>query len=154
MDDYLKKNYDKITKYFAATYFNKTWDILDNTERTKEDIEKMKHLCHSSFQHWTEVENCTEENLSIGYWQLSRVYSVAGEGENAIRYANKCIEISENAELAPFYIAYAYEAKARALKILGKFEESSAVKNIAEEFVPKIKDKDSKKLIEKDLEDI
>ncbi len=154
MDDYLKKNYNKITKYFAVNYFNKTWDILEMKNRSKEDIEKIKNFCHASFLHWSEVEDCTEENLSIGYWLIARVYSIAEEGENAIRYANRCIEVSEDANLDPFYIAYAYEAKARALKILGKLEEAKVFLKKANEFVPKIKDKKSKEYILADLETI
>lgn len=154
MDDYLKKNYNKITKFFAITYFNKTWDILDKEDRSKEDIERMKNLCHASFLHWSEVEECTKENLSIGYWQLARIYAVAEEGENAIRYANRCIEISEEEDLEPFYIAYAYEAKARALKILGKTEEAKIFVKKANEFVQKIKDKKSKEFIVADLKTI
>lgn len=84
------------------------------------EIEEMIHLCHSSFWHWTQVKNHTKQNFSIGYWQFSRVYTVVGNGEEALKYANRCIAVSETADLDPFYIAYAYESRARAHKLLNQ----------------------------------
>tara|TARA_Y100000588_G_scaffold379411_1_gene461505 strand:+ start:408 stop:653 length:246 start_codon:yes stop_codon:yes gene_type:complete len=45
------------------------------------------------------VEDHTPQNLSIGTWQLSRVYAVAG--------------------LPPFFVGYAYETAARAKALMG-----------------------------------
>jgi hypothetical protein len=59
---------------------------MDLNERTKEEEEKMIHLTHVSFWHWTQVEGHTPRNLSIGYWQLSRVYAIAELGERSHYY--------------------------------------------------------------------
>ncbi|MDW0117461.1 hypothetical protein QTL97_10985 [Sporosarcina thermotolerans] len=141
-------------KQVAATCFNQVWDLLEKEVRTPEEKEQMIHLCHSSFWHWTQAEECTETNLSIGYWQLSRVYAVVGQGENALNYAKRCIAVSEEASLAPFYIGYGYEAAARACNVLGRNEESQSYKDLAYECAEKMIDEDSKKLLVSDLESL
>ncbi|MDN4608226.1 hypothetical protein [Sporosarcina highlanderae] len=139
-------------KQIAATCFNQVWDLLEKEVRTPEEQENMIHLCHSSFWHWTQAEECTEQNLSIGYWQLSRVYAVVGQGENSLNYAKRCIAVSEEAGLAPFYIGYGYEAAARACNVLGQSTESRRFKEVAYEYLEKMTDEGSKKLLVSDLE--
>lgn len=153
MDEYLIENINKIQHNFATIYFNKVWDILDKDERIEEEQEKMIHMAHASFQHWTEVKECSHENISMGYWQLSRVYAVADEGKNSLKYADKCIEVSEKAGFIPFYIGYAYEAKARALKVL-KDEKAQVFIDKAKSYLEKIKDVESRKMLEADLKNI
>ncbi|MHA6260620.1 hypothetical protein ACXYMX_12115 [Sporosarcina sp. CAU 1771] len=141
-------------RQLAAICFNQVWDFLDKETRSPEDQEQMIHLCHSSFWYWTQAEECTEKNFSVGYWQLSRVYAVAGEGENALKYAKRCISVSVDADLAPFYIGYGYEAAARPSHVLGQADESVKFKELAFEYTEKMTDLDSKILLVSDLEEI
>ena len=141
-------------KQIAATCFNQVWDLLEKDVRTPDEQEQMIHLCHSSFWHWTQAEECTETNFSIGYWQLSRVYAVVRQGENALKYAKRCIAVSEEAGLAPFYIGYGYEAAARACFVLGRSDESRRYKDSAYEYAEKMTDVESKKLLVSDLESL
>ncbi|WP_088070873.1 hypothetical protein [Gottfriedia luciferensis] len=141
-------------RHFAVLCFNKVWDLLELDIRSESQTEEMVHLCHSSFWHWTKVEEHTQKNLSIGYWQLSRVYAVIGQGEIALNYAQKCIDVSINAELEPFYIAYAYEASSRAHAKLNKSTESIEAKNKAIQYAQDVKDEKSKSWLMKDLETI
>lgn len=139
---------------FAVSCFNKVWDLLVLENRSDKETEDMVHLCHSSFWHWTQVEGHTSTNLSIGYWQLSRVYAVAGRGEIALQYAEKCIEISNDSKLEPFYKAYAYEAAARAYKVLNETERCRELLNTAFHFANQVVDEESKGWLTKDLEEI
>ncbi|MDP4163672.1 MAG: hypothetical protein Q8898_11260 [Bacillota bacterium] len=141
-------------KQLAVSCFNKVWDLLDQENRTFEEDEQMIHLSHSSFWHWGQVEEHTSQNISIGYWQLARVYAVVGQGETALRYAQRCIDESEQANLAPFYIGYAYEAAARAYAVLNQDEQAKAAKNTAFEFAEKVIIEDSKKQLVADLNNI
>lgn len=138
----------------AVTCFNMVWDLLVLENRSERESEEMVHLCHSSFWHWTQVQERTPTNLSIGYWQLSRVYAVTGKGEYALHYAEKCIETSTNAELEPFYIAYAYEAAARAYKGLEEVEKCRESLKTALHFTSQVVDDESKGWLTRDLDDI
>lgn len=104
-------------RWFSADCFNRVWTLLEKPDRTPEDNERMISLAHASLAHWRERTDCTAHNLSIGYWQVSRVYAVLGQAENARHYGQLCLELSVGE--APFYLGYAHEALARAEKLAG-----------------------------------
>ncbi|MGG3562986.1 hypothetical protein ABES03_15445 [Neobacillus rhizosphaerae] len=141
-------------KQLAVNSFNAVWDLLELAERTKEEEEKMIHLAHTSFWHWTQVEDHTAKNLSIGYWQLSRVYSTAGLGERAVYYGNRCLEVSIEHNIEQFYIGYAYEALCRAYALLGQTDASKKAYSAALVYVQQIVDENSKEMLENDLQTI
>jgi hypothetical protein len=141
-------------KQLAATCFNATWDLLDLKERTHEEEERMIHLAHASFWHWTQVEGHTPKNLSIGYWQLSRVYAVAGLGERANYYGERCLEVSLENQIEPFYIGYAYEAMGRANALLKRDELVKGHIGLGLEYAEQVKDDNSKNMLINDLHTI
>ncbi|MFT4415573.1 tetratricopeptide repeat protein [Fredinandcohnia humi] len=141
-------------KQVAVQCFNKVWDLLEKDDRTNLEDEEMVHMCHTSFWHWTQVEDHTEQNLSIGYWQLSRVYAMVGNGEQALEYAQRCIAVSIDAKLAPFYIAYAYEAMSRAYTILKQKEQAQKCLELANEYTKSVIVEESKKLLKNDLKEL
>ena len=104
-------------QWFSADCFNRTWGLLDKAERTPEEDEQMISLAHASIAHWREREDCANQNLSIGYWQLSRIHAVLGRAENAKHYGQLCLSVST--EEPPFFLGYAHEALARAAKVAG-----------------------------------
>jgi hypothetical protein len=75
-------------------------------------------MAHASLFHWLRREDCEPLNLSIGLWQISRVYAVLGDGRAAMKYALECISVSNDAALSPFYRGYACEAASRAAKVM------------------------------------
>jgi tetratricopeptide (TPR) repeat protein len=115
-------------RHFAAACFNEAWEYLDRPDRTPEDVERMLGVAHASVWHWTRRDDCTPRNLSIGYWQLSRVYAVAGEFENARKYARLCLAITPADET--FCLGYAHEAAARAEQSSG--DTAAAREHLAE----------------------
>jgi tetratricopeptide (TPR) repeat protein len=141
-------------RQLAVLCFNKVWEHLEKENRTVSVEEEMVHLCHSSFWHWTQVEEHTPTNISIGYWQLARVYAVIRQGETALHYANKCIDVSINSDLAPFYKAYAYEAAARAYKVLNDLEKCKIELHKAQDYTSQVIVEESKGWLLKDLEEI
>ncbi len=141
-------------KQLAVNSFNAVWDLLDLNERTKEEEEKMIHLAHASFYHWTKVEGHTAKNLSIGYWQLSRVYATAGLGERSLYYAEQCLSVSLENKIEPFYIGYAYEALSRANALLGFNDRSIEQAEHASEYAKEVVDEGSKEMLIKDLQEI
>jgi hypothetical protein len=82
----------------------------------------MLHAAHASRFHWGEAPECRPENLARGEWQVSRVYAVLGRPEPAIWHARRCLEHCEQAGLADWDLAYAYEALARAHALAGDAE--------------------------------
>ncbi|MFC4810166.1 hypothetical protein [Paenibacillus sp. GCM10023250] len=141
-------------KQWAASCFNKVWDLLGKEDRSERDDEEMVHLCHASFWHWSQHEGHTAANISVGYWQLARVYAVIGQGQQALAYAEKCLNVTAEAKLAPFYMAYAYEAQARAYDVLGERERTAAAAAEASRWTEQVTDAESRGWLAADLASI
>lgn len=101
-------------KYFSAECFNRAWDYIDKPRRSTSDGDRMLQLSMASLWHWTQREDCTPTNLSMGYWQVSRAYTLLRQADQARHYGQLCLEASQGEGVEPFYRGYAYEALARA----------------------------------------
>jgi hypothetical protein len=104
-------------KYFAADCFNKAWDLIEKPDRTPEEDRLMVALNQASVFHWLNRADCTSENLSVGFWQASRIQALLGRADEARRQAETSLSYSHSLE--PFYLGYAYEALARAEVMAG-----------------------------------
>jgi hypothetical protein len=139
-------------KYFSAHCFNAAWDLIDKESRTEEENLLMVALCQASIWHWTQREDCTDKNLSIGYWQASRIYALLGRHETARMYGRLSLDHAKDAE--PFFVAYAYEALARAESVAGNDSKRDDYLSQARKLTEQVKDADSKKMLEADLDTI
>jgi hypothetical protein len=99
----------------AVELFNQTWTLMEKGDRTPAETDALIHGAHASRYHWGLVGNAT--NLSVGEWQIARVYAVLQRAEPALHHARRCLEFSEQGGVAPFYVAYAHEAMARAYSL-------------------------------------
>ena len=106
-------------KYFAADCFNKAWDLIDKKERTAEEDQQMLALSMASAWHWMQRSDCTAQNLSIAYWQLSRVYAVLKQAGDARRYGEMSLEQGKVDGVELFCLGYAFEALARTEMVAG-----------------------------------
>lgn len=147
-------NFDKglAHRYFSADCFNRTWALIEKSGRSPADDEQMLLLTLASLWHWTQRDDCGDRSLSIGYWQVSRVYALRGEGRNALQFAETCLRYSQNQP--PFFLAYAHEAIARAAVLNG--ETSRANNHIAEarRLATQVADPEERTALEKDLDTI
>jgi hypothetical protein len=139
-------------KYFSAHCFNSAWDLIDKQERTPEEDEQMIRLSQASIWHWTQREDCTKTNLSVGYWQASRIFALVGQADAARKYGQLSLENSSEKE--PFYMGYAYEALARAESVAGNSDKANEYLKKANELAASIKDADSRKMLVDDLKSI
>lgn len=139
-------------RYFAAHCFNKTWDFIDKPSRSEEEEEAMLHTCLASLWHWSQRDNVTAENFSVGYWQASRVFALLGRADDARKYARRSLEKSRG--LAPFYEGYAYEALARSESVAGNHEKVKEYLAQARKLCEAVEDVESRKLLSEDLDQI
>ncbi|HZD58244.1 MAG TPA: hypothetical protein VE136_16050 [Anaerolineales bacterium] len=139
-------------RYFAAECFNRAWDLIDKAERTPEEDEDMIRLNQASLYHWSQREDCTNRNLSVGYWQAARIYALLSQADNARRYGQLCLHYSQGE--GAFYLGYAYEALARAEAAAGEGEKSAKYLQNAQQQLAQISDPEERVLLEKDLQTI
>ena len=140
---------EKAHQAFAVSCFNGAWELIDKSDRTATEDEQMIQLAQASLWHWTQRTDCSDKNLSIGYWQVSRVYALVSEAENARKYAPLCLEKTPLGE--PFYLGYAYEALARAESVANVPEQAQTFLAQARQQSEKITDEQEKKLLVDDL---
>jgi hypothetical protein len=136
---------------FSVQCFNGAWDLMDKTERTAAENEDMLRLSMASCWHWTQRPDCTSQHLSIGYWQISRVHAMLGRSIEARRYGELCLAASQDSAVAPFALAYAYEALARAAAIAKTEAKKQEYITRANAVIETIVDEDERKMLLDDL---
>ena len=137
---------------FAVNYFNGTWDLIEKADRTPEEDVRMVHMAHASRYHWGEIG--TPLNFARGDWQISRVYAILGQGENALNFAKSCLHLCIDHDFGDFDLAFAYEATARAFAVLRDAEMQKKHLTLAENAGEAIAKEDDKKHFFSELETI
>ena len=145
-------NAKEVHEHFSKRCFNQAWDLIDKSDRSPEDNEQMLLLSQAALWHWTQRPDCTDKNLSIGYWQQSRIHALLENAENARKTGQKCLEKTPADD--PFLMGYAYEALARAELIAGNLEPAKEHYVKAAGFAELITAKDDQELLLKDLKEL
>ena len=111
---------DEAHKYFAQSTNGRVWELLQKSNRLPFEDEEMLHAAHACTYHWQFVGTAAHQQR--GEWLISHVHVVLGHGNEALRHAQRCFELTEaNRHLMQdFDIAYAFEGIARAQAMLGE----------------------------------
>ncbi|MDP7009722.1 MAG: hypothetical protein QGI78_09150 [Phycisphaerales bacterium] len=99
-------------RQLAVDFFNHTWTLLDEQNRTPEQDKEMVHVAHASRYHWSIAG--TVKNHARGDWQLARVYAAVGRFDESERYATYYLEACEENGFDDWDLPFAYEGLARA----------------------------------------
>tara|TARA_R110002096_G_scaffold173997_7_gene349618 strand:+ start:5917 stop:6369 length:453 start_codon:yes stop_codon:yes gene_type:complete len=137
---------------FSTSCFNGVWELLEKKGRSEADDEMMREMAHASLFHWLKRDDCRPQNLSIGYWQLSRVYAALSKAEAARVYGERCLKVSE--DLPPFFLGYAHEALARAAKIGGKDDAFAEHLATAKTQAEQVENEEERQLLVADLAEL
>ncbi len=97
---------------------NSTWEMIES-ERTPDNDEEMLRRAYASNYHWARAVRRGPANDARGAWLLAKVQLLVGQPELSLRYADRCMAVCQEHGLADFDLAYAHEARARALMALG-----------------------------------
>jgi hypothetical protein len=138
-------------EYFSAECFNRAWDYIDKPVRNTSEGDRMLQLSMASLWHWTQREDCTPTNLSVGYWQVSRAYALLQQADQSKRYGQLCLEASQAEGVEPFYQGYAYEALARAERVADNEDGMEKYLILAHQVATSLADPKEKKQLLKDL---
>ena len=145
---------DAAHRFFSGECFNNAWELMDNPDRTAEEDEMMIRLSLASHWHWTQREDYSETSASTAHWQTSRVYALLGQADNARKYGQLCLVSSQGDDVPAFYLAYAYEALARAESVAGNWEKMAEFLDEARHVAEEVADADFKKMLLDDLDTI
>jgi DNA-binding transcriptional MerR regulator len=106
-----------VERALAVDLFNETWTLLETEDRTTEQDERMVNVAHASRYHWEQAGG--PEQLAVGDWQVSRVYSVLGRAEPALHHAHESLARAQADDVPTWVLASAHEAIARASGVAG-----------------------------------
>ena len=138
----------QVHRPLAVKLFNRTWELLDKTDRTADDVDELLHSAHASRLHWMYAGNA--ENAVIGEWQVSRVYAVLSRFEPARHHAERALALATENQIQGFNLGICYEALARAWSLQDAARAREHLQHgwkIAET----ITDADDRKVLEDDL---
>jgi tetratricopeptide (TPR) repeat protein len=140
----MSKSEKEFHRNMARRCFNEAWDYLDKKKRDDTDERTMLHLAHASRYHWSLVG--TPRNISVGDWQISRVYATLNQPELALQFAKSCLEICEKNDLSEV-LHTAYEAVARAYAVSKNYPLAKDYLTRAREHLAKLKlDEEDRKI--------
>lgn len=101
----------------AVSLFNEAWSYIDLEARSPDEEQMMLATALGSLACWRKVGN--EQNFSVSDWQVSRVYALIGDADQARIYGESALRFAEAGALKPFYVGFAHEALARAALMAG-----------------------------------
>lgn len=136
---------------FAKQINGRVWQLLGQSERTREENEEMESAAFASLYHWLQVG--TALHRQRGEWLVSHVYIVLGQAVPALWHAERCLELTEeNRDLMEdFDFAYAYEGMARARALGGDVVQAKKYRDMAKTAGEKISNAENKEIFDGDL---
>lgn len=130
-------------KDLGIQFFNQTWDFIDNDHKTQAEKMQLIDLAHGSKLHWV-LSEPPMINIVRADWLISHAYAHLDFGGLALSYAKICLEQTLNHKIKDFDLVFAYEAMARAYKILGDVSLCQAYLDKAYEAVKGVEKKEDK----------
>ncbi len=128
---------------------NSTWELLDGRSHSPSEADDLLARAYASTYHWARAAGRQPANAARGSWLVSRAHAVLGHGELALHHADQCAATCAAAGLDDFDLAYAYEARARALACLGRLDEARIERKAAR--AVDIADAEDRSIVETDL---
>ena len=131
---------------------NGVWPFLDKANPTQEDLEEALHMAHASRYHWSKVGQPI--NIGRAEYVISRVYSAMKRAEPAVYHAKRCLEMTEQAGVKDFDIAFAYEVMTRAHALAGRKADCKKLRALAQKAIDDVKEPEDKKICQTELDKV
>ena len=128
---------------------NSTWELLDGRRLTPDEVDDVLGRAYAAAYHWRRASGSAPANAARASWLISHVHGVLGHGELALHHADRCAAVVSEAGLDDFDLAYAHEARARALACLGRRDEAAT--ELAAAWAVPIANEEDAKILRGDL---
>lgn len=104
---------------------NTAFELLA-ADRDDAGDEDLVRTAYTAAYHWQRAAGAGPENESRASYLISRALQVTGDPQAALRAADRSLAVCTAHGLVDFDLAYAHEARARALRALGRHDEARA----------------------------
>jgi uncharacterized protein YndB with AHSA1/START domain len=128
---------------------NSIWDLVAKADRTSDDDEELVRRAYAAAYHWDRADRRGPESAARAAYMIAKAQLAVGQPQLSLAAADRCMATCVDNAIADFDLAYAHEARARALQALGRAEEAAAAWTAAHD-VP-IADDDDRKILDEDL---
>ena len=139
-------------RQLGVDLYNYTWTLLEQEDRTRDDDDELLNATHASAYHWSHAAVAGPQNAARSQWQISRVNAVLGRGAAALYHAERCLEHCTENGIGDWDLAAAYEAVARAHKVLGNDAEFRHNLELGRDALAQIAKEEDREHIEEDLD--
>ncbi len=136
-------------RQLAGALFNRTWDLIEQTDRTADDDVAMLVTAAASRFHWGEVGG--PEQIATGDWQVAHVASLLGLGDLALLFAERSLAANEASGATGWQLASAHEGMARACATAGDPDGRERHLGLARDALAHEPDGDERAVIEEQL---
>ncbi len=134
---------------FAVQYFNQTWDLIDQVQRTPADDRRMLTLAMASRALWDDIGG--DEQWYTGDWQVAHVAALTGHADLSLDFAAAAYERAAEADVPLWMKASTCEGLARAHAAAGHEAERDAWGLKTRELLEQVDDTEDRALIEGQL---
>jgi hypothetical protein len=133
----------------AVAAFNRTWELIDDNDRTAEqDREMLVSACASRYL-WREIGG--PEQIATGDWQVAHVASLLGHSAMALEFATAAYAIASTSDVPQWLVASTCEGLARAHAVAGHEVERDDWVRRAREILAEVADAEDRDLIESQI---
>lgn len=131
---------------------NSVWDLLGKPERSAEDDEEMLRRAYTAAYHWQRATGTGPANETRASYMIARALVATRQPERGLVSADRCLAVCAEHGIADFDLAYAHEARARALWALGRTADGDAAMAAAR--AVEVADPEDRAVVEKDFADL
>jgi uncharacterized protein YndB with AHSA1/START domain len=110
----------------AVAANNAAWELLDDDARGVDGDEELLRRAYTAAYHWQRAAGAEPANEARACYLVAKALLATGQPEAALRAAERCLRVCREHDLTDFDLAYAQEARARALRTLGRHQEAAA----------------------------
>ena len=140
----------ELHRKLGVQLFNRTWELLDDSNRSPAQDREMLGAALGSHYHWSLVGD--EKNFAIGDWQVARVLVEIGDPQLAQQFADLALRRAVDGNLGPFLVGYGHEILARVAAAKGDVEARDNHLARAADILSMIEDDEERSLLAGDLE--
>jgi uncharacterized protein YndB with AHSA1/START domain len=130
---------------------NSAWELLERGgDLTDDEADDLLGRAYAAAHHWRRATDAGPTNAARASWLISRAHVVLGHGDLALHHADRSAAVVAAAGLDDFDLAYAHEARARALACVGRRDEAAV--DLAAARAVAIADDEDRKIFESDVD--
>ncbi len=128
---------------------NACWELISQPQRSEDEQEELLRRAYAAAYHWQRARASRPENEARASYMIAKALLLTGQPEASLRAADRTLGTCLEHGLVDFDLAYAHEARARALHALGRSRAAADAWAAAQAVT--VVDAEDRAIVERDL---